>query len=204
MNGSAPNSPATGSQISVRQKLKPNFRIDGSDWRVSSTPIANTIRTTTSATAPVPIRKVKSRDRSVIFFGAPGAHPGARRARGVNRSRVSRTERQLVLTLASAASSSFTTSGGSGAYPSSAQYFWPSPSAHLRKSTMTWLCALSLGFSYSRSHVNDEMGYTPFPGAFVIDTRKSGGICLAAADAATVTDSTDALTSSPDMFCTGP
>ena len=25
MNGSAPNSPATGSQISVRQKLSPNF-----------------------------------------------------------------------------------------------------------------------------------------------------------------------------------
>ena len=33
MNGSAPNSPDTGSQISVRQKSKPNFAIDSIDCR---------------------------------------------------------------------------------------------------------------------------------------------------------------------------
>ena len=31
MNGSAPNSPDTGSQISVRQKSNPNWRIDSID-----------------------------------------------------------------------------------------------------------------------------------------------------------------------------
>ena len=41
MNGSAPNSPATGSQISVRQKLRPNFSIDSIDCRVSSNPMAH-------------------------------------------------------------------------------------------------------------------------------------------------------------------
>ena len=38
MNGSAPNSPETGSQVSVRQKLKPNFWIDSSDWRAQLEP----------------------------------------------------------------------------------------------------------------------------------------------------------------------
>ena len=41
MNGSAPNSPATGSQMLVAQNCKPNFAIDSWDWRQSSTPIAD-------------------------------------------------------------------------------------------------------------------------------------------------------------------
>jgi hypothetical protein len=32
MNGSAPKSPVTGFQFFVRQKLRPNSRIVGSDW----------------------------------------------------------------------------------------------------------------------------------------------------------------------------
>ena len=36
MNGSAPNCPATGSHVSVCQKLRPNFWIDAIDWRTSS------------------------------------------------------------------------------------------------------------------------------------------------------------------------
>ena len=44
MNGSAPNCPATGSQISVRQKFKPNFSIESIDWRELE-PIAATMRT---------------------------------------------------------------------------------------------------------------------------------------------------------------
>src|SRR4051794_27675910 len=54
MNGSAPNSPATGSQTSVRQKLRPNLLIESIDCRVSSNPMAHTISTRTSANAPVP------------------------------------------------------------------------------------------------------------------------------------------------------
>src|SRR6185436_16787948 len=60
MNGSAPNSPDTGSQISVRQKLKPNFAIESHDWRTSSKPIATTISTSTSPKRPVPILKPRS------------------------------------------------------------------------------------------------------------------------------------------------
>ena len=44
MNGSAPNSPETGSQISVRQKSNPNWRIDSIDCETSSKPMAHTIR----------------------------------------------------------------------------------------------------------------------------------------------------------------
>ena len=41
MKGSAPNSPATGSHVLVRQKSKPNFWIDSHDCRASSTPMAD-------------------------------------------------------------------------------------------------------------------------------------------------------------------
>ena len=99
MNGSAPNSPATGSQVSVRQKLKPNFWIDSIDCRVSSKPIATTISTRTSANAPVPSLKPRSFDR---------------------RHRVSTIAlmpacNDETLIFASAAISSFTTAAGSGA-----------------------------------------------------------------------------------------
>ncbi len=52
--------------------------------------------------------------------------------------------------------------------------------------------------------MNDEIGYTPGPGALVIDTRKSFGITFAAAAAAAVTASTLAVTNSPAWFCTEP
>src|SRR5262245_4908062 len=54
MKGRAPNSPETGSQMSLIQKLKPNFSIESIDWRQSSQPIPATIRTTSAAKAPVP------------------------------------------------------------------------------------------------------------------------------------------------------
>src|SRR6266850_238898 len=63
MNGSAPKSPATGSQISVRQKLKPNFSIESIDCLVSSKPIATTISTRTTPKSPVPRRKPRSYER---------------------------------------------------------------------------------------------------------------------------------------------
>ena len=52
--------------------------------------------------------------------------------------------------------------------------------------------------------MNDEIGYTPLPGALVIETRKSGGIFDAASVAAAVTDCTDAFRNSPELFCTEP
>ena len=45
-----------------------------------------------------------------------------------------------------------------GAYPSWPANFWPSVSAHFMKSTIAFDCALSFGFSYNRSQVNDEIG----------------------------------------------
>jgi hypothetical protein len=60
MNGSAPYSPVTGSQTSVRQKFNPNFWIESMDCRVSSNPIAATMSTSTSAKAPVPSRNTTS------------------------------------------------------------------------------------------------------------------------------------------------
>ncbi len=63
---------------------------------------------------------------------------------------------------------------------------------------------LVLGVFVSSSHVNEEIGYTPLPGALVIETRKSAGIWLAADVAAAVTDSTEALLNSPAMFWTDP
>ena len=60
MNGDAPNSPATGSQVEVLQKFRPNFWIESIDWRDSSKPIARTIRTSASANTPVPTRNPMS------------------------------------------------------------------------------------------------------------------------------------------------
>jgi hypothetical protein len=57
MNGSAPNSPATGSHTSVRQKSQPNRRIDAIDSTVSTMPIAKTMPIRIRPKAPVPIRK---------------------------------------------------------------------------------------------------------------------------------------------------
>jgi phosphate transport system substrate-binding protein len=41
MNGRAPNSPATGSQTSVCQKLQPNWAIESRDSLISASPIAS-------------------------------------------------------------------------------------------------------------------------------------------------------------------
>ena len=76
MNGSAPNSPAIGSQVSVRQKSSPNFSIDSIDCRDSSKPIATTISTSASAKTPVAIRNPGS---PVVPSGqtCPALHPAA-------------------------------------------------------------------------------------------------------------------------------
>src|ERR1051325_10581884 len=60
MNGSAPKSPATGSQVVVCQKPSPNFWIDSHDSLISTAPIATTMAMTSTANAPVPMRKPRS------------------------------------------------------------------------------------------------------------------------------------------------
>src|SRR5438874_2046171 len=60
MKGRAPNSPATGSQISVRQKLQPNSARDRRDSQVNWTPMATTAVTTSAPTSPLPTRKSRS------------------------------------------------------------------------------------------------------------------------------------------------
>src|SRR4029077_6826663 len=60
MNGSAPNSPATGSQISVRQNFSPNFWIDGNDSYARIKPMPQTRAINMKPNAPVPIRKPRS------------------------------------------------------------------------------------------------------------------------------------------------
>ena len=64
MNGSAPNSPETGSHVVPVQKPKPNFVIDSIDCRESSTASATTVSTTNAAKAPVKARNhLSSRER---------------------------------------------------------------------------------------------------------------------------------------------
>ncbi len=60
MNGSAPNSPDTGSQVWPAQNPQPNFSMARWDWRHSSAPIPPTIAMTRRANAPVPIRNPRS------------------------------------------------------------------------------------------------------------------------------------------------
>ncbi len=60
MNGRAPNSPATGSHVSVIQKCQPNCLMDNWDCRNSSMPIATTMAIRTSPNSPVPPRKIVS------------------------------------------------------------------------------------------------------------------------------------------------
>src|SRR6476660_8878874 len=60
MKGSAPNSPATGSQVSVRQKLRPNLLIDSTASRLSSKAMPATISTMRKAKKPVPSLKPRS------------------------------------------------------------------------------------------------------------------------------------------------
>ncbi len=71
MNGRAPNWPATGSHVLVRQKLKPNFLTDRPEVRNSSKRMPKTSRTTRNAKNPVPRRKPRSsalRREDGVFF----------------------------------------------------------------------------------------------------------------------------------------
>src|SRR5258705_11186488 len=64
MNGSAANSPATGSQVLVPQKRSPNFWIDSDESFASVAAIATTISSNAAANAPTPTRKAKSDERT--------------------------------------------------------------------------------------------------------------------------------------------
>ena len=66
MNGLAPNTPATGFQISVTQKRQPNSRIERWDSLTSSKPIAATMAMSSIANAPVPARKSASSRRAPV------------------------------------------------------------------------------------------------------------------------------------------
>lgn len=52
MNGNAPNSPSTGSQVSVVQNFSPNSWIESSDSRHRTAPMATTMSTSASANDP--------------------------------------------------------------------------------------------------------------------------------------------------------
>src|SRR5512136_2907964 len=65
MNGSAPNSPDTGSQVRPFQNPNPNFSIESRDWWASTTPMPRTTRQTRTAKAPVPRRKPRSLRKAV-------------------------------------------------------------------------------------------------------------------------------------------
>src|SRR5512135_2451538 len=83
MNGSAPNSPDTGSQVRPVQKPKPNFSIESRDWSASTTPIPTTIRQMRTAKTPVPRRKPRSapgsrRDGRARMRGRPLLDPAER------------------------------------------------------------------------------------------------------------------------------
>jgi hypothetical protein len=56
MKGNAPNSPATGSHVRVRQNEKPNLRTDSIESFTSTTRMPRTTAMTRTATAPVPAR----------------------------------------------------------------------------------------------------------------------------------------------------
>src|SRR4029079_17621880 len=64
MNGSAPNSPATGSQLLVPQKLSPNFSIESAESLANVIAMAITISSNAAAKAPTPTRNEKSAERT--------------------------------------------------------------------------------------------------------------------------------------------
>src|ERR1051325_7197438 len=57
MNGNAPNSPETGSQVERVQKAKPNLRMESADCHASTMPMPATSRSTTNAKGLVNLRK---------------------------------------------------------------------------------------------------------------------------------------------------
>src|SRR5579859_8065568 len=65
------------------------------------------------------------------------------------------------------------------------------------------VCSSDLHFAGISSQVKLLMGYAAFPGALVMETRKSSGMSFTEA-AAAVTDSRFAFTNWPAGFCTLP
>src|ERR1041384_1139658 len=65
MNGSAPNSPATGSQFDVRQKFRPNFCSDSAESFASVMPMATTMSSSAAAKTPMPMRNPRSLVRTL-------------------------------------------------------------------------------------------------------------------------------------------
>src|SRR5438128_4135627 len=64
MNGSAPNSPATGSHVLVRQKFNPNCCSDSHEWFASVRPMATTMSSSAAANAPMLTRNPRSETRT--------------------------------------------------------------------------------------------------------------------------------------------
>ena len=71
MKGNAPNWPATGSHVWVRQKSSPNLVIDSIDSRVSTIAIPTTMISNVTAKAPVPTLKPTSVRRGPGVTPAP-------------------------------------------------------------------------------------------------------------------------------------
>src|SRR6516164_7028188 len=95
-----------------------------------------------------------------------------------------------------------TTSLGRGAYDKLEAIDSPLSSAHNTISFTILPLFLSAGLVGISSQVKLAIGYAVFPGGFVIDTRKSGGIFTPAA--AAVVLSRLAFTNCPDEFLTLP
>src|SRR5262249_44425798 len=93
-----------------------------------------------------------------------------------------------------------TTSLGSLAYSRSSVNFCPSVIAHFTKPFIASRLAASENFAGMSSQVNVEIGYAFFPGAFVMDTRKSSGIVFTAPTAASLTPARSAFTKTPAAF----
>src|ERR1039457_7199480 len=91
------------------------------------------------------------------------------------------------------------TFSGNGAYASAEVIFWPSVTIQFRKSAKIWPLAASLDWAGISSQVKLEIGYASFPGAFVMDTRKSAGI-FGSEVAAAVTPSNGTFTETPNKF----
>src|SRR5262245_51676125 len=80
----------------------------------------------------------------------------------------------------------------------------PSASIHWRNSFRTFFLAGSWILEGISNQVKLEIGYASFPGAFVIDTRKSGGMAFAAPAAAAVTLARSAFMKAPELLRTLP
>src|SRR5690348_5162522 len=75
MKGRAPNSPDTGSHVSVIQNLNPKVWMEIADSRKSSIPIAATIARSRTANAPVNRRNPQSPAPVVSFISPLQSNP---------------------------------------------------------------------------------------------------------------------------------